>query len=293
MRRENIKRLFKQRSSLPIANDGSTLPLQLEDSNNGFTPKQGEDLTPSELSRGPDFSPVLARSSSSGLHLPGTKRTRQAAGKAGRAVASGATKVATAFKRRLKRNAGSAEETEALADIIGAVEDAFVTSSDESEDGEVVSDTSEAEHGENELGTASSEKPSRSSPPSEGSRESDPKADRKSHAKQVKELMAASANKSESGWDSSKFRNVRALQLGSIWDIPTSREPNPEPRKSHEDVTSLPKAKSGANGASGMHAHKASGQPQLVSFGGGAAARPRLASCKWLRRLMKCFFTRT
>jgi len=37
-------------------------------------------------------------------------------------------------------------------------------------------------------------------------------------------------------WDSKRFKDVKPLQCSSIWDIPTSKDPNPEPRPEHYDV---------------------------------------------------------
>mmetsp|Transcript_34727 Transcript_34727/g.81077 ORF Transcript_34727/g.81077 Transcript_34727/m.81077 type:complete len:273 (-) Transcript_34727:57-875(-) len=269
MRRENFKRLFKQKSLPNIDGNGTVIPLEVDGS--GEFPAPG------------DNSPAIQRSTSSGLHLS-RQRTRQAAGKAGKVVASGATKVATAFKRRLRRR-HSSEETEALApDIVGAVEEAFESSSDDTE--EDVSELSDTDQGENASGVG---EPLSASETKALPRNDAPAEAGKSQSQGQADSVDKASKKPE--WDSTKFRNVRPLQLGSIWDIPTSREPNPEPRSKHAagatDAKPRTEAKSSKHGLGGKRAKDG---PEIVSFGGGAPPPPRLVSCKWLRRLVRCLF---
>mmetsp|Transcript_115554 Transcript_115554/g.359893 ORF Transcript_115554/g.359893 Transcript_115554/m.359893 type:complete len:254 (+) Transcript_115554:168-929(+) len=130
------------------------------------------------------------------------KSTRKMAGKAGKAATKGATKMASAFKKGLRKVQAQSEDSSPRPALIGAAEEsADLVGSADAADGCDPQDAGlEEDGGEGQ---------------EEGEEEA-PTGPRKPPAKQK------------------AVKPCRALQLGSIWEIPTARFPDPIPEPAVE-----------------------------------------------------------
>lgn len=72
--------------------------------------------------------------------------------------------------------------------------------------------------------------------------------------------------KQDINWDASKFK-VKPLRCGTIWDIPTSKDPNPAPRRPQSADRQRENAREGTQAASTISNHLATkiGKPTTIS----------------------------
>lgn len=131
------------------------------------------------------------------FHLPSGKATRKMAGKAGKAATKGASKMASAFKKGLRRAQAIGEANPAGSAALGGA--------DHTEDAAGLMDVEEGPECDAHQG---------------GSLEEGALYDPSFHGAQRQGQRAV--------------RPCQSLQVNSIWDIPTSRFPEPLPEPAHE-----------------------------------------------------------
>jgi len=185
--------------------------------------------------------------SKAGFHLPSSKTTRKVAGKASKAATKGAAKMASAFKKRLSRAQAPREAATDGARVIGSVEDTtgLMDVSEAGADGEIHG--SDTEEGTPSKGSTMNQESPQQSTDSDRipgrSRErlgaSTPDATR---GRQERAKATGSSKRSQpiETWDSKAFKACRPLQVPSIWDIPTSRFPEPLPAPLDVEAPALP-----------------------------------------------------
>mmetsp|Transcript_115555 Transcript_115555/g.359897 ORF Transcript_115555/g.359897 Transcript_115555/m.359897 type:complete len:267 (+) Transcript_115555:168-968(+) len=143
------------------------------------------------------------------------KSTRKMAGKAGKAATKGATKMASAFKKGLRKVQAQSEDSSPRPALIGAAEEsADLVGSADAADGCDPQDAGLEEDGGE--GQEEGEEEAQQHPQSGSAQEKAPTGPRKPPAKQK------------------AVKPCRALQLGSIWEIPTARFPDPIPEPAVE-----------------------------------------------------------
>lgn len=175
------------------------------------------------------------------LKLP--KGMRHVAGKAARQTtkaAKGASKMANAVSKKLGVPESSSQgqyQAAAPADMIGAamLQDDDDCGEEDEEDGghELAGWTTSSSEGPHERGEGSPDAPA-AAPASGSENERPPRraSGQRSSAKAKAKAGGASwREKQKEGWDPKNFAGKpRPLQCGSIWDIPTTRFPEPEKR---------------------------------------------------------------
>jgi len=159
----------------------------------------------------------------------GFKAARKVASRAGKVATKGANKMASALKKKLRHQSDTGEHQIAYgrmdgeAQLIGAAEHADVAI--EEDDREERTDSGEQElpeeKGEGEGLEAATA----------GRSECEDRPQLGAHVQVRRQEQRAQ----KEFWDAAAFRNVRPLQCRSIWDIPTSRIPDPQPEPAEED----------------------------------------------------------
>eukprot|EP00929_Paragymnodinium_shiwhaense_P079829 TRINITY_DN41613_c0_g1_i1.p1 TRINITY_DN41613_c0_g1~~TRINITY_DN41613_c0_g1_i1.p1 ORF type:complete len:346 (+),score=78.07 TRINITY_DN41613_c0_g1_i1:78-1115(+) len=202
------------------------------------------------------------------LHLS-AKSARKAAGRAGKVASSQATKMvaassqaskmASSFARKLGRQKSQdggqyqpAEGLEAAAQVVGAVDEDDENSAMIAGDGTVESNDIECGQDSSLLLHSSSRESSPSSRTrspcaldrlhSDLSSSGYPGSQADAHGTSGSEGERSRTTSKRSKddvdmWDAKAFGNVRPSQLGSIWDIPTSQCPIPEPKPTRTTAT--------------------------------------------------------
>lgn len=224
-----------------------------------------------ELSPCSDGSQSQARGMKMSLNLPGSKSARNVAGKAGRAATKGATKMASAFKKLGRKGLpkaihqedpeiiGAVEESAELLDLDGIV-DGVLESSYDLEGACEKTPGFQRSRMYSPQGTPSTDRPGsperqEHSDLSSGGVgvESDPHGTSGSDSDAavnsrvpMKETLRPARDMDL--WDAQAHGKVRPLSCQSIWDIPTSRIPEPPPRPIAPEVSnakarSLPQIK--------------------------------------------------
>merc|ERR1712129_674386 len=128
------------------------------------------------------------------------KVARNVASRAGKAATKGANKMASALKKKLRHQSDTGEDqadTEPLKVAYGRMDGA-------GEDDGAIEDDRERPEEKSEGDGLEAATPDRS-------------------------VRQQEQRAKQETWDAAAFRNVRPLQCESIWDIPTSRIPEPQP----------------------------------------------------------------
>jgi len=150
--------------------------------------------------------------SKTNFHLPSGKATRKIAGKAGKAATKGASKMASAFKKGLRRAQAMGETNATGSAPMGAGEHA--------EDAAGLMDAEDAAEGDLQEGGAAEDGALYDAPASGAPR---PAQQAAREPERPGRARAAEAPQPRAAQEPA----CRALQLGSIWEIPTSRFPEP------------------------------------------------------------------
>mmetsp|Transcript_24534 Transcript_24534/g.70502 ORF Transcript_24534/g.70502 Transcript_24534/m.70502 type:complete len:269 (-) Transcript_24534:132-938(-) len=216
--------------------------------------------------------------SKASFHMPSGKATRKMAGKAGKAATKGATKMASALKKGLRRAQAPGEGASKGSSLTVATEDAagLIHAADTLDSDLHEGDPKEEEEAPHD--------PRSCSVPSKQAR-----ASRQVQKHERSALMGVSGPPVQAGPSCGKASKAcRALQLDSIWDIPTSRfpQPIPEPLDRPNDVqahvvgarqTPLPPVAVSA---------KAVGKAKVKT-----ASRHKSCCARCVKVVLRCFFS--
>mmetsp|Transcript_34037 Transcript_34037/g.60190 ORF Transcript_34037/g.60190 Transcript_34037/m.60190 type:complete len:323 (+) Transcript_34037:130-1098(+) len=202
------------------------------------------------------------------LHLPSSKAARNVAGKASKAATKGATKMASAFKKLGRKGTkrlsaledpeiiGAVEESADLLALEGVIDGVLDTNCDLDSTWEKVPSSGEAAgmqrcRTHSPRSTPSTDRPgsperqersdfSSSSEPHNTSGSDSDAGHNRASARETKAPVRDSLRpeRAVDVWDAQAYGKVRPLKCQSIWDIPTSRIPEPPPRAPAPRVSS-------------------------------------------------------
>lgn len=174
-----------------------------------------------------------------------SKAARKAAGKAGKAATKGATKMVSAFKRKLQRDPGASQYQAPGPDLVGAAEEPDAPADDaetnDHEDQELL-EAHTPQSPDSRTGFGASEAFEQRRRPDQRTRPSGTACgDAAPTAEKAQKAARPRSVDHREFWDANAFKHCRPLQCRSIWDIPTSRIPEPVPETELEpNITRLP-----------------------------------------------------
>lgn len=238
-------------------------------------------------------------------YMPNSRTFKNGAGKASKAASRGASKMASAFvstgkKLRFRSTKSACHEGDLDAKVVGAQDESMYILEDNEEDnaahhnGEDHEDTSYLLYGQ---------KSSYSTPSTERQTDIDG-LDRSDHSGgQPSDASATSGSDSDVigreksqkvptvvtkpqpvEWNHKAFQSCRPLSCDTIWDIPTSRLPQPEPRPEPSPVRLPREQQRGKIEAFGSDSlpplSPENGGRRYSSFGGGRRQLPKLSVSK-------------